>query len=104
MGQYHRAYFHMPTRLPHACLPACCCRQAACHLSGRFLPPELLELPPQLMERLMCEPDVLAGVCLHCDSQDHLPAHLATALAAYFSSRCAHSLAASQFRNLVMLA
>lgn len=78
-------------------LPACwcllgLCRQPACHLSGRFLPPQLLELPPQLMERLLLQPGVLARVCTHAVSQQPLPGHLADALAAYYSSRWAHTL------------
>lgn len=78
-------------------LPTCwrllvLCRQPACHLSGRFLPPQLLELPPQLMERLLLQPGVLARVCTHTVSQQPLPGHLAEALAAYYSSRWAQPL------------
>lgn len=70
----------------HGCC-LCCCRLAACHLSGRFLPPDRLELPPQLMERLLLDKEVLGRVCLHHTTQQPMPAHLAAALAAYYGSR-----------------
>jgi len=63
------------------------CRQPGCLLSGRFLPPYDLELPPQLMERLLLDPSVLACICLHQHSRQSLPAHVAAALADYYGSR-----------------
>jgi hypothetical protein len=64
------------------------CRQPACHLSGRFLPLQQLELPSQLMERLMLQSGVLARVCLHHNTKQHMPGHLAAVLADYYGSRC----------------
>ncbi|WIA35496.1 hypothetical protein OEZ86_003925 [Tetradesmus obliquus] len=70
-------------------------RQPACHLSGRFLPPSLLEVPSQLFERLFTSPHILAQLCHHHQTAQPLPAHLAGPLASYYSRRYASPLALS---------
>ncbi|KAF6250594.1 hypothetical protein COO60DRAFT_795943 [Scenedesmus sp. NREL 46B-D3] len=71
------------------------CRQPACHLSGRFLPPALLEVPSQLFERLLTSPAHLAQLCRHHTTAQPLPPHLAGALASYYGQRYASPLALS---------
>lgn len=70
-------------------------RQPACHLSGRFLPPSLLEVPSQLFERLFTSPHILAQLCHHHQTAQPLPAHLAGPLTSYYSRRYASPLALS---------
>jgi hypothetical protein len=85
-----------PLKLVLCCLfCVATCRQPACHLSGRFLPPSLLEVPSQLFERLFTSPTTLAQLCLHHHTAQTLPQHLANALASYYKQRYASALALS---------
>jgi hypothetical protein len=60
-------------------------------LSGRFLPPDLLELPSALFERLMLEPRALRAVCRRRGAP--LPPAEAAALARHFRWRYGSPLA-----------
>lgn len=68
-------------------------RQPACHLSGRFIPPSLLEVPSQLIERLLTRPSVLMQLCRHHQAQQPLPADMAAALAAHYGCKYNSGLA-----------
>jgi Zn-dependent oligopeptidase len=52
-------------------------------------------VPSQLFERLFTSPAKVAQLCLHADSAQPLPLHLADALASYYQQRYASPLALS---------
>ncbi|KAI8471592.1 MAG: hypothetical protein J3K34DRAFT_458236 [Monoraphidium minutum] len=63
------------------------------HLSGRFLPPDLLEIPSAIIERAMLDPGALSMVCRHWQSAAPAPAELARALARRYRWRYGSPLA-----------
>jgi len=66
---------------------------ASPHLSGRFIPPDLLELPSALFERTLLNPTALTALCRDARSGAPLAPAPAAALAAHFRARYGGALA-----------